>query len=91
MKRLTLILFAALCIAANLSAQNKPGKGSFGTEVQFNPFDQNGETFKLDGLTLQIKKKVKHRQITLRPNLNIMWETSVWMQVTNVISISAKE
>ena len=50
MKRLTLILFAALCIAANLSAQNKPGKGSFGTEVQFNPFDQNGETFKLDGL-----------------------------------------
>ena len=50
MKRLTLILFAALCIAANLSAQNKPGKGSFGTEIQFNPFEQDGKTFQLAGL-----------------------------------------
>lgn len=31
-------------------AQNKPEQGSFGVEVQFNPFDQNGQTFKLDGL-----------------------------------------
>lgn len=50
MKRLTLILLATLLIAANSLAQNKPDKGSFGTEVQFNPFDQNGESFKLDGL-----------------------------------------
>lgn len=50
MKRFTIILFAALFIAANTSAQDKPGKGSFSTEVQFNPFDQNGKTFQLDGL-----------------------------------------
>lgn len=50
MKRLTLILAAALCIATNTFAQDKPAKGSFGTEVQFNPFDQNGETFQLDAL-----------------------------------------
>lgn len=50
MKRLTFILLVTLFIASNSSAQNKPAKGSFGTEVQFNPFDQNGKTFQLDGL-----------------------------------------
>ena len=50
MKRLALILFAALCFTTGVSAQTLPTKGSFGTEVQFNPFDQNGQTFKLDGL-----------------------------------------
>lgn len=50
MKRLAFILFAALSFTTYVSAQDKPAKGSFSTEVQFNPFDQNGETFKLDGL-----------------------------------------
>lgn len=51
MKKFTLVLAAAmLLIAGNSFAQHKPAKGSFGTEVQFNPFDQNGNTFQLDGL-----------------------------------------
>lgn len=43
------IIVIAMCSISAFS-QNGPVKGSFGTEVQFNPFDQNGEMFKLDGL-----------------------------------------
>lgn len=51
MKKTALIVVAALAmLASNVSAQYLPTKGSFGTEVQFNPFDQDGHTFKLDGV-----------------------------------------
>lgn len=50
MKRLVFILFATLLMAGTTSAQNKPAKGSWSTEIQINPFDQDGETFSLDGL-----------------------------------------
>lgn len=52
MKNLTLVLTAAALLAVSSSsfAQIKPEAGSFGTEVQFNPFDQKGQTFQLDGL-----------------------------------------
>lgn len=53
MKRLVFILFATLLAAGNLCAQSKPTKGSWSTEVQINPFDQNGETFTLDGLKVR--------------------------------------
>lgn len=50
MKRLVFILFATLLMAGTTFAQNKPVKGSWSTEIQINPFDQDGETFSLDGL-----------------------------------------
>ena len=50
MKKLLFILVVVLIISNNVSAQQKPEKSSFGTEIQFNPFDQNGKTFQLDGL-----------------------------------------
>lgn len=52
MKKFNLILAALALFTASgaVVAQTRPGKGSFGTEVQFNPFDQNGKTFQLDGL-----------------------------------------
>lgn len=53
MKRLVFILFATLLMAGNTFAQNKPAKGSWSTEVQINPFDQDGETFSLDGLKVR--------------------------------------
>lgn len=67
MKKLLFVLVAAL-FAAHSSAQchqckkskvckhgkeYKPTKGSISTEVQFNPFDQKGEMFKLDGLKVR--------------------------------------
>ncbi|WP_294545091.1 hypothetical protein [uncultured Bacteroides sp.] len=53
MKRLAFILLATLMMAGNTSAQHKPTKGSWSTEVQINPFDQDGETFSLDGLKVR--------------------------------------
>lgn len=53
MKKITLVVAAVLAMfSANVSAQKveKAKAGSFGTEVQFNPFDQNGNTFSLDAL-----------------------------------------
>lgn len=50
MKKIVLILIAVLTVSGVALAQDKPVKGSFGTEVQFNPFDQDGHTFKLDAL-----------------------------------------
>ena len=52
MKKFNLILAVLALFTASgaVVAQTRPGKGSFGTEVQFNPFDQNGKTFQLDGL-----------------------------------------
>lgn len=52
MKNLTLILtvVALIAVSSTSLAQIKPEAGSFGTEVQFNPFDQKGHTFQLDGL-----------------------------------------
>lgn len=50
MRKILFILVAVLMVSGTVSAQEKPKKGSFGTEVQFNPFDQDGKTFQLDGL-----------------------------------------
>lgn len=53
MKKTLLLVTAAALIAGNTFAQYKPTAGSLSTEVQFNPFDQDGHTFKLDGLKLR--------------------------------------
>lgn len=53
MKQFVFILISTLLIAGNTIAQNKPAKGSWSTEVQINPFDQDGETFSLDGLKVR--------------------------------------
>lgn len=53
MKKLVLILFATLWMAGTTFAQDRPIKGSWSTEVQINPFDQDGETFSLDGLKVR--------------------------------------
>lgn len=53
MKKLTFILLVSLLMASNSFAQHKPTKGSWSTEVQINPFDQDGETFSLDGLKVR--------------------------------------
>ncbi|MFR7878606.1 MAG: hypothetical protein ACLU4J_20655 [Butyricimonas paravirosa] len=50
MRKLLFILVVVLIVSNNVSAQQKPKKGSFGTEIQSNPFDQDGKTFQLDGL-----------------------------------------
>ena len=42
MRKLLFILVVVLIVSNNVSAQQKPKKGSFGTEIQFNPFDQDG-------------------------------------------------
>lgn len=51
-KSLILVAFATL-LAGSAFAQEGPSKGDFGTEISFNPFDQNGNTFKLDALKLR--------------------------------------
>lgn len=53
MKRLAFILLATLLMTGTTFAQHKPTKGSWSTEVQINPFDQDGETFSLDGLKVR--------------------------------------
>ena len=53
MKKITLVVAAVLAMfSANVSAQNveKAKAGSFGTEVQFSPFQKDGNTFSLDAL-----------------------------------------
>lgn len=52
-KTLFLVVAATLIAAGNTFAQYKPTAGSLSTEIQFNPFDQDGHTFKLDGLKLR--------------------------------------
>lgn len=56
MKRIVLLamLFALVC---NVSmAQDKPTKGSFSTEVNFKPFESNGNMFSLeDGYALKVR------------------------------------
>lgn len=50
MKRIVL-LAAVACLALGANAQvTKPTAGTFGLELQMNPFDQNGHTFSMDGL-----------------------------------------
>lgn len=46
---------AAFVCGLNASAQKvqKPQAGTFGLEVQMNPFDQDGKTFQLDGLKMR--------------------------------------
>lgn len=53
MKKYLFLVIAALLVANHSSAQYKPKKGSVSTEVQFNPFDQDGEMFKLDGVKVR--------------------------------------
>lgn len=55
MKRF-LFLAAAVVAAAPMFAESNvelPEKGTLSTEVQINPFDQDGNTFKLDGIKLR--------------------------------------
>lgn len=50
MKRIVL-LAAIACLTLGANAQvTKPTAGTFGLEIQMNPFDQNGHTFSMDGL-----------------------------------------
>lgn len=53
MKKFMLILVVAALFAGNTSAQYKPTSGSVSTEVQFNPFDNDGNTFSLDGVKVR--------------------------------------
>lgn len=53
MKKILFLFVAALLVANYSFAQYKPAKGSVSTEVQFNPFDQDGHTFKLDGIKVR--------------------------------------
>ena len=53
MKKILFFLTAALLVANYSFAQYKPEKGSVSTEVQFNPFDKDGNTFKLDGVKVR--------------------------------------
>lgn len=69
MKKLTLIFFIALLVVNTSFAQDKPSKGSWSTEIQFNPFDQDGETFNLDGLKVRYFLTDKDA-IRLRVNFN---------------------
>lgn len=53
MKKILLFVAATLLVANHSFAQYKPEKGSISTEVQFNPFDQDGNMFKLDGVKVR--------------------------------------
>lgn len=57
MKKLFMIVAAATVIGtataqdgAGKAPVTRPVKGSISTEIQFNPFDQNGHTFSIDGI-----------------------------------------
>lgn len=51
MKRTFLLaVFAAFWMTGTVKGQYRPEKNSVSLEVQFNPFDQNGKTFSLDGI-----------------------------------------
>lgn len=54
MKHIFLAALAASCFAT-ANAQYTPEKGSISTEVQFNPFSDNFETFKLDNASLKFR------------------------------------
>lgn len=53
MKKILFFVAAALLVANHSFAQYKPEKGAISTEVQFNPFDQDGNMFKLDGVKVR--------------------------------------
>lgn len=54
MKRIVLMAaIACLALGANAQKVTKPSDGTFGLELQMNPFDQNGKTFSLDGLKMR--------------------------------------
>lgn len=53
MKKSLVLVAIATLFAGSAFAQEGPSKGDFGTEISFNPFDQNGNTFKLDALKLR--------------------------------------
>lgn len=56
MKKISIMLFALAAMTTfGTKAQDiqLPQKNDLSLEVQFNPFDQDGETFKLDGLKLR--------------------------------------
>lgn len=46
---------ALMIVSGNINAQDEFGgkKGNFGTEIQFNPFSNNFETFRIDGLSFR--------------------------------------
>ena len=46
---------ALMIVSGNINAQDEFGgkKGAFGTEIQFNPFSNNFETFRIDGLSFR--------------------------------------
>lgn len=53
MKKFLFLVAATLLVASYSHAQYLPEKGAISTEVQFNPFDQDGKMFKLDGLKVR--------------------------------------
>lgn len=53
MKKFLFFVAATLLVANYSHAQYLPEKGAISTEVQFNPFDQDGKMFKLDGLKVR--------------------------------------
>lgn len=61
---------AVLMFSANVNAQEEYGaeKGAFSTELQFNPFSNNFETFKIDGLSFRY---FFSENSALRLNLNV--------------------
>jgi len=63
-------LAAVLMFSANVNAQDEfgPQKGDFGTEIMFNPFSNNFQTFKIDGLNFRYFLSDQH---ALRLNLNV--------------------
>lgn len=54
-KMLMMMVAAATLCSSSASAQkvNLPTQGTWGTELQFNPFDQNGKQFNLDALKVR--------------------------------------
>ena len=66
MKKLALVLAVSLVTCASSFAQYQPEAGTVTTEIQFNPFNQDGENFSIDGLKLRYFFNEKH---ALRLNL----------------------
>ena len=61
---------ALMFVSGNINAQDEfgPKKGDFGTELQFNPFSNNFQTFKIDGLNFRYFISAEH---ALRLGLNV--------------------
>lgn len=88
MKKVFLTLIALMTLGmVGAQAQNMPKRGSVSTEVMFNPFDQNGHTFSLDGI--KVRYFITERDV-FRAKLGFSLSSEKFQSNTSVNDYSRK-